>query len=203
MQIIDKDKILQCHHEGDRMLFELINGSFQYGTGIEAQIITDLEEVSMFSKAVQAKVKAWLERSGPVEAKKDKNAILLAEQATKTGPGVLDAMVDQLGPEMKGEIVSLFKSFLESFGKLPAKSPEAVQDLGTGKLVVNENGNREFIPDESALDDVIRREMELDAKIAAGQVDEPDTADLVGAGVGAEESSFAKDIAKAKPVRRK
>lgn len=206
MQVMNKDYIRVTYAEGDRLLHELVNGSFQYGSGVEAQIVTDMDEVSMYPDAVQRRVKGWLDRNGVAEAKKDKNAILLAEQAEKAGQGTLDALVDQLGPEAKGEVVKLFTDFLKSMGKLPDKQPEAVQDLGSGKLVVNEAGNREFIPDDAALDDIVQREMEHDAKIAAGLVDSPDTAEggeLVGAGVSAGPGPMGEQIARSKPARRR
>lgn len=208
MQVMDKDFIRVTYAEGDRLLHELVNGSFQYGSGVEAQIVTDVEQVSMFPVAVQDRVKTWLGRNGVAEAKKDKNAILLAEQAQKAGQGTLDALVDQLGPEAKGEVVKLFTDFLKGMGKLPEKAPESVQDLGTGKLVVNEAGNREFIPDEDSMDDTIRREMEHDAKVAAVLVDSPDLAEggeLVGVGAGddKEPGPMGQQIRKATPVRKR
>lgn len=210
MQVMEKEFVRCSYAEGDRLLHELVNGSFQFGAGADAHIVTDLEQVEMFPKAVQARVQAWLERDGVSQAKKDKNAVILAEQATKSGPGVLDAMVEQLGPEAKGEIVALFRSFLQGLGKMPEKEPETVQKLQSGSLVVNEAGNREFIPDEDAMDSMIKREMEHDAKIAAGLIDAPDTAegeDLVGVGAGVESVQepglMGRQIKKAMPVRRK
>lgn len=206
MQVMEKEFVRCSYAEGDRLLHELVNGSFQFGAGADAHIVTDLEQVEMFPKAVHDRVQAWLERDGVSKARKDKNAVILAEQATKSGPGVLDAMVEQLGPEAKGEIVALFKSFLQGLGKMPDKEPEMVQKLQSGSLVVNEAGNREFIPDDAAMDSIIAREMEHDAKIAAGLVEAPDTAEggeLVGAGVGADPGPMGAQIAKAKPVRRK
>lgn len=206
MQVMEKEFVRCSYAEGDRLLHELVNGSFQFGAGADAHIVTDLEQVEMFPKAVQAKVQAWLERDGVSQAKKDKNAVILAEQATKSGPGVIDAMVEQLGPEVKGEIVALFKSFLQGLGKMPDKEPEIVQKLQSGSLVMNQAGNREFIPDDDAMDSIIKREMEHDAKIEAGLVDAPDTAEggeLVGASVGADPGPMGAQIAKAKPVRRK
>ncbi len=207
MQVMEKEFIRVSHAEGDRLLHELVNGSFQFGAGVDADIVTDLEQVSMFPAAVQAKVQTWLERDGVSQAKKDKNAVILAEQATKSGPGVLDAMVEQLGPEVKGEVVALLKSFLQNLGKVPDKDPEIVQKLQSGSLVINEAGNREFIPDENEMDKVIARELELDAKIAAGLADAPDVAEggeLVGVGAERveEPGPMGQQIKKAKPVRR-
>ena len=207
MQVMEKEFIRCSYAEGDRLLHELVNGSFQFGAGSDADIVTDLEQVSMFPAAVQAKVQTWLERDGVSQAKKDKNAVILAEQATKSGPGVLDAMVEQLGPEVKGEVVALLKSFLQNLGKVPDKDPEIVQKLQSGSLVINEAGNREFIPDENEMDKVIARELELDAKIAAGLADAPDVAEggeLVGVGAERveEPGPMGQQIKKAKPVRR-
>lgn len=210
MQAMEKEFIRVSHAEGDRLLHELVNGSFQFGAGLDADIVTNMEQVAMFPKPVQDRVQAWLERDGVSQAKKDKNAVILAEQATKSGPGVLDAMVEQLGPEVKGEVVALFKSFLQNLGKMPEKDPEIVQKLQSGSLVINEAGNREFIPDESEMDKMIAREIEHDQKIAAGLVERMDVAEggeLVG--VGAERLERDEDpgpmgqqIKKAKPVRR-
>jgi hypothetical protein len=208
MQVMEKEFIRCSYAEGDRLLHELVNGSFQFGAGSDADIVTDLEQVSMFPDKVQARVQAWLERDGVSQARKDKNQVLLQEQAQKSGPGVLDAMAEKLGPEMKAQLMGLIGDFLKSAGTIPEKEPETVQQLSEGRLVVNEAGNREFIPDLDEQDSIIARELEHERKLAAGEVDAPDTADspeLVGAGVAAAPGPMGEQIAtaRAKSVRKK
>ena len=105
MQLMDKELIRCSYAEGDRLLHELGNGSFQFGSGSDADIVTDLEQVLMFPDKVQKRVQAWLERDGVSQAKKAKNAVLLQEQAEKSGPGVLDTLVRELRPALQGALV--------------------------------------------------------------------------------------------------
>lgn len=209
MQVMEKEFIRCSYAEGDRLLHELVNGSFQFGAGSDADIVTDLEQVLMFPDKVQKRVQAWLERDGVSQAKKAKNAVLLQEQAEKSGPGVLDTLVRELSPDLQGALVSLVKDFLKQAGKVPETEAPVLQKLPEGNLVLNqETGNREFVLDEDVQADTIRRELEHDAKVASGQVQPPDTAEggeLVGAGVGAsvDPGPMGEQIARAKPVRKR
>lgn len=185
MQILDqagsrKDYVhLTIAHEGF-VLHRLATGAYQLGSGEDGKIVDSLDQVSVFPANVQADVKAWLERGGAEEAKEEVRAVEMAEVAAKH-PGTLDTMVINAGgKELLGEVYDLLKDFLKGKGLVaPAPNPEAVptQMLAEGKLVVDpKTGNREFIPNDEAIDEATQRDIERERAIVNGEAPALDVA---------------------------
>jgi hypothetical protein len=185
MQVLDqagsrKDYVHVTIAHENFILHRLVNGAYQLGSGEDGKIVESLEEVCMFPPAVQADVKAWLEKGGAEEAKEEVRAIEMAEVAAKH-PGTLDTMVREAGGEkLLGEIYDLIKGVLKSKGlAAPAENPEQppVQVLSEGHLVVNPaTGNREFIPSDEAVDEAVQKDIERERAIVNGQVPALDVA---------------------------
>lgn len=179
MQLLGRDRIHQSFNEGDSILHELCSGNFQFGSGDESTIVTSMEQVAAFAPPIQAKVQAWLDAGGVNRAHKEKRELIMAEQAAKA-PGTVDSLLDQLGdPELKGEIIEMLRERLNK-GHRPETPPlEVVGQADHGVLVQREDGGREFVPNDSLMDEIIKQEQALDAEgkdrelVAVGAGDEP------------------------------
>ncbi len=193
MQVLEKDKIRLSYAHGEVLLHELVNGAFQYGVGADSQIITDPKQVAMFPEHVQARVQAWLERGGQYAAEQDKRAKLIAHRAEQQ-TGLLDQLVMAAGgDELKGELLDVITAFLKSKGTLPAKAPAEVQHLDKGgALVVDEHGNKEYVPPDM-LEETLAREQ---------QADEEEAAVLVAPSSAGQDSMTADMQTRKKPRRR-
>jgi hypothetical protein len=184
MQVLDqngsrKDYVHVTIAESGFILHRLVNGAYQVGSGEDGKIVESVEDVSMFSPGVQADVKKWLEQGGADEAKEEVRAIEMAEVAAKH-PGTLDTMVLEAGgKELLGQMYEFLKGVLKSKGfAVPAENPEQppAQVLSEGKLIVNEHGNREFIPNDDAVDEAVQKDIERERAILNGQVPALDVA---------------------------
>lgn len=209
MQVLDqagsrKDFVhLTIAHAGF-VLHQLASGAYQLGSGEDAKIVESLDEVSVFPEKVQADVKAWLERGGAEEAKQEVRAVEMAEVAAKHA-GTLDTMVIEAGgKELLGEVYDLLKDFLKGKGLVaPAPNPEAVptQMLAEGKLVVDpRTGNREFIPNDEAIDDATKRDIEHERAIVNGQAP---ALDVAPSAADPEQGSMGDLMGKAKARNRR
>jgi len=172
MQVIDRDKVVLSIAHGDLMLFQLVSGTFQFGTGSEAKIVQSVDEVKEFPKSVQDMVATWLSQGGVHAAKQDKRARLIAENAQREGAGMLDSLVAAVGgDELKGELMEVLTAYLKQRGTIPQHPVTQVQKLDHGAIVVDSDGNRSFEPNDDEIDAAIRREMEADEEeSAAGQL---------------------------------
>ncbi len=172
MQVIDRDKVVLSIAHGDLMLFQLVSGTFQFGTGSEAKIVQSVDEVKEFPKPVQDMVANWLSQGGVNAAKQDKRARLIAEQAQREGAGMLDSLVAAVGgDELKGELMEVLTAYLKQRGTIPQNPVTQVQKLDHGSIVVDSEGNRSFEPNDAEMDEAIRRELEADEEeSAAGEV---------------------------------
>ena len=161
MQVIDKDHVVLSIAHGDFMLFKLVNGTYQFGTGAEAKVVRSLEEVKEFPAFVQENVKRWLENGGVQAAQQDKRARLIAENARREGAGMLDELVAAVGGDaLKGELMEVLTAYLKAKGTIAEQPPVTAQKLDHGSLVVHEDGTKEFIPNDAEMDEEARKELE-------------------------------------------
>lgn len=201
MQVIDRDKVVMSIAHGDLMLFQLVSGTFQFGTGSEAKIVQSVDEVKEFPKAVQDMVAAWLNQGGVNAAKQDKRARLIAENARREGAGMLDSLVAAVGgDELKGELMEVLTAYLKQRGTIPQNPVTEVQKLDHGSIVVDAEGNRSFEPNDAEMDAAIRREMEADEQEAAGE-DLP--AEQVSAPAGEASGDMSDEVNTQKRPRRR
>jgi len=152
MQIIGKDTIIESWVGENGELLHRTTAGFQFGTGRDRKIITEIEQVSMFQSNVQQLVSDWLGQNGVVQAQKHLMDREVAEQASEA-PGTLDTLADKLGPEVKAQLFQMLKGAIHSKIETPPSPAQDPALAGTrtivdGKPVVEDaNGIRHVLPD--------------------------------------------------------
>lgn len=144
MQIIGKDTVIESHMGKGGELLHLTTTGYQFGTGRDRHLVTDLAQVEMFHPTVQAQVQAWLKANGVQDAKA---ALMDREvcEAANEAPGTLDAMADKLGTEVKAQLFQMLKGALNQTGTSSAPpSPRVTQEF---PIEEDENGIRHILPD--------------------------------------------------------
>jgi len=185
MQLLGRDRIHRTFTEGQSSLHELCSGNYQLGSGEDSTIVESIEQISTFPVVIKADVQKWLDLGGVHRARIEKRDLIMAEQAAKQ-PGTVDAMLDQLNdPALKGQIVEMLAEALRK--SRPAQ--EVVAEVDGGTLVKGEGGTKEFIPNDTELDTILKRELELDA------VSETDHELVTMGGGNEDDDSVASQIA--------
>ncbi|MFQ5641848.1 MAG: hypothetical protein ACE5IR_28060 [bacterium] len=164
MQKLGKtDRILATYvGEDHRHLHETTTG-FQFGTGDNSALVTDISQVHQFNEDVRLKVAHWLDQDGVRKAEKSKREAVIADEAAIL-PGTLDAKVRQLGNSFYAELMETIDRALENKnGHQPSSAPEGSEVLSGGGVLVNKPGGvREYIP-EDALDDPLYDSTQVEA----------------------------------------
>lgn len=116
------------------MLNEMVSGSFQWGTGRDARIVSELDEVCMFSPHIQARVKTWLEKNGHRQAYQDRIHADIQAKA-ESEPGSIDARLAALEPQFPGlraELIATIDEVLVKTGVVKDPSNRGMQANADG-----------------------------------------------------------------------
>lgn len=156
MQRLGKNTlVIETYVGDDHTHLHRTPAGFQFGFDESTQIVTEISEVSGFKEDVQAQVQRWLDEGGVKKAKRAQLDIEVAENANKA-PGTLDAMAEQLGPEVKAQMFNLMKQALagSSLDDNPVTAPEggSVKKIDGGVLVSKPGENTEFVPESNVGD---------------------------------------------------
>lgn len=176
-QLLGKDIVLHTWISSSGRQLHRTTAGFQFGAGKERQIVQSMDEVEEFEPAAKNMVQNWLDGNGVRTAQKHILDREVAEQASER-PGTLDAMANQLGPEMKAQLFQLLQDAIESkLGGPPTPTDGAVSDdssgpvmkVDGGAIVTHENGVKEFVSGADFSESDLEEEKALLAAQEAGK----------------------------------
>lgn len=149
-----RDQVAESYMEGSLTLHRLVDGTYQFGTGKTASVVSSVEQVSKFHEQVQTKVKQWLDGGGYERGIQAKKNLDLAE-SSKAMPGSIEALADSLGgQDLLGKIYAVLQS--ASKGNLtqpgPAIPANVLRPDRSVKVVIPDDDE---IPVDDDLSDVL------------------------------------------------
>lgn len=102
-----RDQVAQSYAEGPLTLHRLVDGTFQFGVGKDASVVSTIEQVKRFDEGVQAQVDRWLKSGGYERGMEAKRTLDLAD-SSQAMPGSLEAAImAKGGAALLGQIHAL------------------------------------------------------------------------------------------------
>lgn len=105
-----RDQVAESYMEGSVALHRLVDGTFQFGTGKTASVVSSVGQVARFNGDVQTKVQRWLDDGGYERGIQAKQNLDLAE-SSKAMPGSIEALAASIGgQDLLGKIYAVLQS---------------------------------------------------------------------------------------------